>query len=131
MKKRKKKSNSFLAILIVFFEKQLETLIELKNMTKNIKKHCYQITFQLKSLLPCPKLLSSMNNLTLMKSLALYSIIIKKQLHTLFKPQLKCIQCNNESALRKKTCCNCYNIVCSTCFQICKKTTNFTCINCN
>ena len=50
--------------------------------------------------------------------------------YTLFKPQLKCIQCNHDSALRTKTCCNCYNIVCSTCFQKSKKTTNFTCNNC-
>ena len=42
-KKVKNKSNSFLAILIVFFEKQLETLIELKNMTINIKKLYYHL----------------------------------------------------------------------------------------
>ena len=53
-----------------------------------------------------------------------------KNNYTLFKPQLKCIQCNHDSALRTKTCCNCYNIVCSTCFQKSKKTTNFTCNNC-
>ena len=48
-KKVKNKSNSFLAIIIVFLKKQFETLIALNSMTINIKKNFFIITYPFKS----------------------------------------------------------------------------------